>query len=77
MIPKVLNKLPAITTGSDQLYISMVPPLAHVGYIRGAINDCVLVYNLSCRSTSASWTHLVHIELSLCVDRGLSTTLTT
>ena len=43
MIPKVVNKLPPITTGSDQLYIPMAPPLAHVGYLPGAINNCVLV----------------------------------
>jgi|GEM_PF-6684640 len=38
MIPKVLNKLPSIITGSDQLYIPMAPPLAHVGYLPGGIN---------------------------------------
>ena len=37
-VPKVLNKLPAITTGIDQLYIPMAPPLAHVGYRRGGVN---------------------------------------
>ena len=42
-VPKVLNKLPAITTGRDQIHIPVAPPLAHVGYIRGAINNCVLV----------------------------------
>ena len=38
MIPKVLNKLPAITTGTAQIYIPMAPPLAHVGYLRGGVN---------------------------------------
>jgi hypothetical protein len=51
MIPKVLTKLPAITTGTGQLYIPMAPPVAHVGWLRGAINSCMLVQDLSCRST--------------------------
>jgi hypothetical protein len=38
MIPKLLNKLPAIITGRDQLYIPMAPPLAHVGYLCGGVN---------------------------------------
>ena len=39
-VPKALNKLPAITTGRDQLYIPVAPPLAHVGYLCGVLMLC-------------------------------------
>ena len=52
--------------------------MAHVGYLRGAIKSCMLVYELSQHFSQGAirtviehqslWTHLVQFELQSCVD---------